>query len=168
VILAWPFAQSAEAEPCLLLDEITAEHDARYLAGSVRGCVDEARYEDAIRVYFAYSNFILFDVQRIWDESAHVVMPELNEFVFISYSFDTINNLREVINKMRDPDSPFLAEVCADVAALGPPAYRPTYMIKRGMHPRRTDDDWLTEGFDPKAAWRKSLMEVNRCPEGTI
>lgn len=164
VVLGFP----VWAEPCLELNEIDTSHDARFLAGSVRGCVDGARYEDAVRMFFAYSNFSLYDQQRVWDESAHVAVQELHAWIFSGYSIDQINALKAVINRLRDPESAFFKETCRDVAAAGPPTYRPTYVIKRGMMPRKTEDDWLTEGFDPAAAWKKALVEINGCPAESL
>lgn len=158
----------ANAEPCLRISEITSEHDARYLAGSMRGCIEEARYEDAIQVFFAYSNFALFDQQRVWDESSHVAVQELHAWIFTGYSQDQVASLKAVIDLLRAPESPLLLETCRMVAHAGPPEYRPTYMIKRGQTPRRTDDDWLSEGFDPSTAWKKALVEINHCPSSVL
>lgn len=161
-------AQTAAADGCLTVNEVRADQDARFLAGTVRRCVDAERYVDAIQIFWAYSNFSLFDQQRVWDESAHVAVQELHGWIFSGYDFDTVNELKAVIAQLRDPESAFIAETCAAVAAAGPPDYRPDYMIKRGMMPRKTDDDWLTEGFDAEAAWQKALVEINGCPMGAV
>lgn len=158
----------ATAEPCLTLDEIDANLDARFMAGSVRGCIETERYEDAIRMFFAYSNFSLYDQQRVWDESAHVAVQELHVWIFSGYSIDQMNALKAVVGRLREPDSKLFRDTCIAVSSAGPPNYRPTYMIKRGMMPRKTDDDWLTEGFDSQAAWQKALIEINGCAEDTF
>ncbi len=158
----------AKAEPCLTLAEITPSLDARFLAGSVRGCIAEARYSDAIRMFFAYSNFSLFDQQRVWDESSHVAVQELHLWIFSGYSQDQMSALKAEIDRLRRPQSPSLLDTCAAVARLGPPSYRPDYMIKRGQIPRRTDTDWRTEGFDPDAAWKKALVDINKCPQAVL
>lgn len=162
------FAQPLAAEECQSLDTLNDQQTARQLASEVRKCVFAEQYEDAVRIFFAYSNFILYDVQRVWDQSAHVVVPELNEFALIGYSYDQTNALKAVIDRMRDPESEFLSETCRAIAKAGPPAYRPTYMIRRGEAPRRSDEDWATQDFDSNIAWRKTLIDVNKCPEGTF
>ncbi|SHG53897.1 hypothetical protein [Cognatishimia maritima] len=162
------FAAPASAESCQTLEDLHAGQTARELAGIVRDCVAQERNENAIEMFWAYSNFSLFDQQRVWDESAHVAVQELHVWIFSGYSFDTINALKAVIARLREPNSAFLAETCKAVAKAGPPDYRPTYMITRGLMPRKSDDDWLTEGFDADAAWQKALVEINGCPEGTL
>ncbi len=157
-------ANTATAEPCLKVKDINSEQDARFLAGAVRTCVDESRYEDAIQLFWAYSNFGLFDQQRVWDESAHVALQELHGWIFSGYSRDDIDALKKHIGRLRDPESAFLAETCQAVKAAGPPTYRPDYMIKRGIMPRKSDDDWLTEGFNSQFAWNKALHTINGCP----
>lgn len=161
-------ANPATAQGCQNLEDLHAGQTARELASIVRACVRDQRYEDAIQNFWAYSNYSLFDQQRVWDESAHVAVQELHGWIFSGFSFDTINALKAEIAKLRDPDSPFLAATCNSVAKAGPPEYRPTYMIKRGMMPRKTDDDWITEGFDADAAWQKALVEINGCPAETL
>ncbi|GAA6208233.1 hypothetical protein NBRC116601_15260 [Cognatishimia sp. WU-CL00825] len=161
-------AQPAAAEPCLTLGDLTPDMDARHLAGSVRGCVQEQRFEDAIQVFWAYSNFALFDQQRVRDESAHVAVQELHGWIFSGYSFETINQLKLVITRLRDPEGAFLHETCRAVALNGPPTYRPSYMIKRGMIPRKSDDDWQVAGFDAQKAWENALININGCPASTV
>lgn len=153
---------------CQTLDDLHAGQTARELASVVRNCVGQKRYETAIEMFWAYSNFSLYDQQRVWDESAHVAVQELHGWIFSGYSFDTINALKVEIARLRDPDGAFLADTCRAVWQAGPPDYRPTYMIKRGMMPRKSDDDWLTEGFDSDAAWRKALIDINGCPASAL
>jgi len=161
-------AGAAWAEPCQTLAELRADQDARHLAGAVRGCVEDERYVDAVQTFWAYSNYALFDQQRVRDESAHVAVQELHGWIFSGYSFAIVEELKKVIADLRNPDGAFLAATCRGVAEAGPPEYRPAYMIKRGMIPRKTDDDWMVDGFDAEAAWRKALVEINGCPVGVV
>ena len=157
-------AAPVAAQECQTLSELHAGQTARVLASVVRDCVSKKRYENAIEMFWAYSNFSLYDQQRVWDESAHVAVQELHGWIFSGYSFDRLNALKAEIARLREPDSPFLEATCRAVAQAGPPNYRPTYMIKRGMMPRKTDDDWQTQAFDSRAAWQKALVEINGCP----
>lgn len=161
--------QTQSTEPqCQALADLRKEQTARELAGIVRACVDEGAHVNAIQTFWAYSNVALFDQQRVKDESAHVAVQELHGWVFSGYSFQTINALKEVIADLRDPESPFLAETCRGVFVAGPPEYRPDYMIWRGIVPRKHEEDWKVEDFDPDAAWRKALVEINGCPEAAL
>lgn len=129
---------------------------------AVRDCVEQGRYDTAITAFFAYNSYILFDQQRVRDESAHVVKDELNVWIFSGYSRDQFNALKPYTAEMRAREGAFYTATCAALHRLGPPAYRPQYMIKRGMIPRKSEEDWQVEGFDPTAAWQEAL-EINGC-----
>lgn len=129
---------------------------------AVRDCVEQGQHGPAVRAFFAYNSYILFDQQRVRDESAHVVKDELNVWIFSGYSRDQFNALKPMINQMRAKEGDFYGATCQALRDLGPPDYHPQYMIKRGMIPRKSDTDWQTEGFDSTAAWAKALS-VNGC-----
>jgi len=148
---------------CITLAELRPTDAPPRLARSVRSCVADGRYEDAIRVFLAYSSYGIFDQQRVSDESGHAALVELHLWIFSGYPKPVMEELRSVIAKVRDRDSDFFKRICANLARVGPPDYRPTYLIERGMQPRKTDADWLVEGFDVATAWRKSLVEINGC-----
>lgn len=161
-------AQANDALPrdfgCLPQAELTRDMHPSELARIVRACAQDKRYEDAIQVYYSYSSYGLFDQQRVRDESAHVVLNELSQWMFSFFDRETMAGLRAAIDKMRDPAHPFFLQTCAAIHALGPPEYRPGYMIRYGMIPRKSDDDWQHDVFDAQAAWRKAVVEINGCP----
>jgi len=136
---------------CINLSELQTSDTPPRLARSVRDCIAQERYEDAMRVFLAYSTFGTFDQQRVRDESGHTAFVELNVWIFGGYR--------------RDEGKLFLA-TCEAIRSAGWPDYRPTYMIERGILPRKTDDDWVTDGYGAAAAWEKALVEVNGCPAG--
>ena len=76
----------------------------------------------------------------------------------------TMTGIRNSIEQMRDPLHPFFLATCKAIQTLGPPEYRPAYMIRYGIVPRKSDDDWQHEAFDSEAAWDKALVEINGCP----
>lgn len=162
-------AQANDALPrefgCLNQAEITNDMHPSELARSVRACVQDQRYDDAVQVYYTYSSYGLYDQQRVRDESAHVVLGELSQWMFSFFDRTTMTALRASIDKLRDTEHPFFLATCATLKTLGPPMYRPGYMIRYGMMPRKSDDDWQHDDFDPDAAWRKAVVEINACPD---
>lgn len=175
ILMAWGLmcpallcAQANDVLPrdfgCLAQTELRADMHPSELARIVRACSEAGRYEDAVRVYYTYSSYGLFDQQRVRDESAHVVLSELSQWMFAFLDRTTMTGLRAVIDQMRDPASDVFQATCATLAALGQPDYRPGYMIRYGMIPRKDDDDWQHERFDAAAAWRKAVVEINGCP----
>lgn len=151
---------------CVPAGGVTTDMTARELASAVRTCVEEDDLERAVQLYLTYSNYILFDQQRVKDESAHVVVGELNSWIFTGYSFKKIQALKVWIDKLRDPEDDFLPQTCDLIKQAGYPTYKPDYMIVRGMIPRKSDEDWKVADFDADAAWDKALHEVNTCPRG--
>lgn len=131
-----------------------------------RACIMEERPDAAIAAFWVYNSYLLYDQQRVRDESAHVIKGELNSWIFAGLSRGQIDALKVWVDRMRGPGDAFHAEVCGALAALGPPGYRPDYMIVRGMIPRKSADDWRSEDFDAGRAWRVATEEENGC--GTV
>lgn len=161
-------AQMNETPPrdfgCIAQSEITPDMHPSELARIVRHCAAAQRFEDAVQVYYTFSSYGLYDQQRVRDESAHVVLGELSQWMFAFLDRNTMTGLRAAIDQMRDPGSALFQDTCAKLTALGPPDYRPGYMIRYGMIPRKSDDDWMAQDFDSAAAWGKAVTEINGCP----
>lgn len=171
MVAGWFGAVPAHAEDvppprslgCLELTEIRPAHTARDLAGAVRVCVDDGRHGDAFALFIAYNSVAVFDQQRVRDTSAHLVLHDLNMWVFTGYSRNQITSLKGNAAAFRDTSSAFHRDVCAALVALPPPRYRPSYMIAAGQMPRKDAADWQVKGFDPAVAWQTSVLEVNGC-----
>jgi hypothetical protein len=165
LMLASPAAaQSSATSDCRSLSSITADMTARALASATRACANQGDPRSAIQLYLTYSSFILFDQQRVKDESAHIIVSELNSWILTGYYYDQMQDLKVWIDQLRDPESDYLRETCAGILAIGPPSYRPDYMIIRGMQPRKSAEDWHVAGFDPNLAWDRAVHEINPCP----
>ncbi|MEM9580875.1 MAG: hypothetical protein AAF891_09330 [Pseudomonadota bacterium] len=149
---------------CLAQSQLRNDMHPSELARIVRHCTEAGRFDDAVQVYYTYSSYGLFDQQRVRDESAHVVLGELSQWMFAFLDRPMMNGLRGSIDQMRDPGSELFRDTCRKLAVLGPPDYRPAYMIRYGMMPRKNDDDWQHEVFDARAAWAKATQEINGCP----
>jgi len=149
---------------CISLSELNTGYPPPKLARSVRDCVAQGRFDDAMQVFLAYSSYGMFDQQRVRDESGQAVLGELNLWIFSGYSIDVMDQLRSSVGRLRQRDGALFLQACAALAKAGPPSYRPDYMIERAMMPRRSDEDWHVEGFSVAVAWEKSLVEINGCP----
>lgn len=161
------YSQDLRRHGCPPPAEVTAGITARQLASATRACMDEGDPRRAVQLYLVYSSFILFDQQRVKDESAHVIVGELNSWIFTGFDFAQMQALKIWVDELRDPTSGFLHETCEGVRAVGYPTYHPDYMIVRGMIPRKSDDDWQVEEFDADLAWDNALYEINPCPRPT-
>ncbi len=159
------YSQDIRRYGCLPPAEVTSGITARELASATRACMDQDDPRRAVQLYLAYSSFILFDQQRVKDESAHVIVGELNSWIFTGYDFAQMQELKTWVDELRSPESVFLSETCDEIKAVGSPTYRPDYMISRGMIPRKSDDDWMVEPFNAQTAWSKALYDINPCPQ---
>ncbi len=172
--LVWYFSAGVAVQPahaqfnemaCIELSELQTGDSPRLLARSVRDCIAQERYDDAMRLFLGYSAYGTFDQQRVRDESGHAAFVELNSWIFGGYRRAVLDELKLVSARLREGGA-FFADTCAAIRAVGWPEYRPTYMIERGIVPRKTDDDWVRDGFAAAAAWEMALVEVNGCPAG--
>ncbi len=158
----WAQAAQSNDMSCITLSELQHIDTPPQLARSVRDCIAQERYDDAMRLFLAYSVYGTFDQQRVRDESGHTAFIELNSWIFGGYRGDVIDALRLVSGKLREQGE-FFRATCSAIRDAGWPSYRPTYMIERGMMPRKADDDWFADGFDAAAAWEEALVVVNKC-----
>ena len=116
-------AQANDALPrefgCIAQDEISNDMHSSELARIVRACATEQRYDDAVQVYYIYSSYGLYDQQRVRDESAHVVLGELSQWMFAFLDRTTMTGIRASIDKLRDPEHPFFQDTCVEIEELG-------------------------------------------------
>ena len=116
-------AQANDALPrefgCIGQDEISNDIHSSELARIVRACAAEQRYDDAVQVYYIYSSYVLYDQQRVRDESAHVVLGELSQWMFAFLDRTTMTGIRASIDKLRDPEHPFFQDTCVEIEELG-------------------------------------------------
>lgn len=149
---------------CIAQTAVQRDHSPSELARAVRACINEGAYAQAMQVYYTYSAFTLFDQQRVRDETAHIVLQDLTPWIFLGYPYAVMAELKAQADRLRDTEGAFLAETCATLRATGWPVYRPTYMIRQGMIPRKHAEDWGHADFDPAVAWERAVSEVNNCP----
>lgn len=152
---------------CFEIERLSPDYTARELVDSVRKCVDEGRHGDAMALFIAYNSYALFDQQRVRDETAHLVLEDLNAWVFSGMWSDDMGVLKRYAEQFRDADSAYHQRICSALWKIGPPNYRPSYMIVAGQMPRRDDEDWRVAEFDPGAAWTKAASEINGCVDLT-
>ena len=170
-ILAGPPGQVGQAQTvapppqlaCFEIEGLTPDQTARDLAGSLRQCVDEGRHGDAMALFVAFNSYALFDQQRVRDTTAHLVLDELNGWVFSGMWSDDMGVLKRYAEQFQDAGSAYHRRICSALWQVGPPSYRPTYMIVAGQMPRRDDADWQTERFDPETAWITAVHDTNGC-----
>lgn len=154
--------------PCFEIEALQPDHTALELGGAVRSCVEAGRHGDGMALFIAFNSYSLFDQQRVRDNTAHEVLRELNQWIFNGMGKDDIDVLRRYAEQLREGDNAYQDRICNALWAVGPPSYRPSYMISFGQMPRKDDDDWQVEGFDPQSAWKVAVGEENHCGDAKL
>lgn len=149
---------------CITLDQLSPSIAPPQLARSVRDCIDNDRFEDAIRLFLAYSVYGRYDRLRVRDQVYNKALTDLNNWMFGNYPPIVIFSLRDIAVQLKDRESRFLLLACDAIAAAGAPDYEPYFMIGRGIASELENIDWRVDNFDAAAAWRKSMVEINGCP----
>lgn len=159
-----PPAGAQSLDPgCRALSGYGPEVPPPVLARGIRNCIAEARFAEAVEVFVGFNSHLLFDQQRVRDVTAHVAVQDLNRIALEGLKPEERAAMRAILERFGDPGDPVHVSICAAVAERGTPGYVPLYMIGRGANPLKSEDDWRTPGFDPQAAWRRALVEINGC-----
>lgn len=122
---------------------------------------DGGRGASLFMTALAYSRY---DVERVADRTAHQGFEVLKMSTFEPFSDEEKALFDGDIDAVSD-DPEAWSGFCAQLRALGPPAYRPDYMILHGLHGTAAGDNGLVPGFDPESAWRLTEKYM-RCSSG--
>ena len=107
-----------------------------------------------------------YDIDRVADRTAHQGLEVLKLSSFEPFSEADKTLIQEQLNVFFSSPEANL-QFCAQLRALGPPAYHPDYMIQHGM---QAFQPWSQEGinglvadFDPDATWQMVVDRYMRC-----
>ena len=148
---------------CRSLAEIEDAIIPPRLVQIIRTCLREDQFDYAVEVFVGYNSHLLFDQQRVADETAHVVVQELNTLLLEGLSSDEMSAMRDRLSAFKTQGSATHVAICEAMAERGKPNYKPDYMIYKAANPLKSDQDWRTEAFDPDVAWRRATVELNGC-----
>jgi GTPase Era involved in 16S rRNA processing len=148
---------------CITLDNIQNVDTAADLVAAYAACRDTGRYDDAVQLLLAAGTYAYFDTLRVADTTSHdalVAMEANNPPSDAERPF-----MMATIKKSYDRGSPAMMKICVVLKQVGPPDYRPDYMIRHGMGSffGGGGNDGLVADFDAKAAWKTSLDKWLHC-----
>ena len=159
--------QATRDLPCLAPDELKAAHTPADLAPAIVRCAQGGRPEDGLFLFATMIGFAAFDGQRVTDPTAAQARDALSmqvgstlkngdPAVFAGWS--------RTMNAALQKGSPLTPAQCDLLARLGPPNYRPDYMIAHGMKAvAGSDEPPLKADFDADATWKSVLTNFLRC-----
>ena len=131
---------------------------------AVRKCVDAEKYADGVFLYALAGVYGRFDALRVVDKTAHQAILALQMRELWDTPEPNKDRMQEKwLNAVTDKKQH--DELCSKISLIGPPNYRPDYMIQHGMDAfNGIQGDGLVGNFDDKAGWGKALDTYLHCP----
>jgi hypothetical protein len=158
---------------CPSLASLDGSQTPDRLYRGVAPCLRSADQDTAVVLFGLAAAYGRFDAKRVADPSAHQASTLLR-----------LVALQELDASQRQALSQGMAaalarpagrpNLCATVERIGPPTYRPDYMLRHGLAQLKRDvtgagadtpaaSGGLVEGFDANAAWNEVLDDFLRC-----
>ncbi len=148
---------------CVASETVSATDTAADIASGVRACIKEGDYDRMADLVLVANAYAYYDTLRVTDPTAHAAVTALFADRFLGLSRSQRRRVLRAVEKLRG-DEKRIGGLCATLAAVGPPRYRPTYMIAHGLmsFPGMPKESPLRE-IDTVAGWRKVLVEFVNC-----
>ncbi len=149
---------------CVAAEAVSATDTAADIASGARTCLDEGDYARMADLLLVANVYAYYDTLRVADQSAHAALGALFADRFGGISKSQADRYMDAFRALV-ADGKRLGGLCSMLSALGPPEYRPTYMIAHGLgsFPGMVEGSPLRE-IDTAAGWRKALGYA-KCPD---
>ena len=156
----------ASAQPCLSRSQITAATTPATMMAALPRCVQENRMEDAVDMFNIAGIFAYFDRQRVVDETAHGAYEAMKMQAVIAMGDELTKRFEASMKYQSAPERmpAYIAQMCTFSKRVGPPTYKPTYMLAHGMSAFIDRPGGLVPGFDPAQGWQTTLTKYLKCP----
>lgn len=155
---------------CIAPAEFKPQYTPADLAPAIVACAQAGRTEDALFLFATMIGYAAFDGQRVTDETAAQARSVLSIQVgqtLKNGDADVFAAWEKTLRTALDKGSPLTPEQCALHRELGPPDYRPDYMIAHGIKAvTGSDEPPLKSDFDAAATWDAVLTNFLRCDAG--
>ena len=149
---------------CVAAQTVSNTDTAADIASGARACLDTGDYEGMADLMLVANSFAYYDTLRVTDPSARAALTALFVDRFEDISTAQRDRVGTAINALVQNDSR-VGALCAKLAALGPPEYRPTYMIAHGLATVVGEQrEPPIREIDRASGWEEALTFA-RCPE---
>ena len=131
----------------------------------VADCIDKGDVKNGVSLYALAGVYGRFDTMRVADKTAHQALLALQMGAIDPLPEEKKQLLTKEVQLVFH-DKVKINEICTAIRALGPPAYKPNYMIQHGMGAfmGSSDKNALVADFDPKVSWDNALSGYLHCP----
>jgi hypothetical protein len=150
---------------CVRPDKLRNTYTPADLYRSNAECIKLADYDSAVYSSALAGVYARYDTMRVADSTAHQAQSVLPMKYLASLAEEQKKAFTSRLSAVAGSAGK-LAALCADIRKIGPPDYRPTYMIQHGMSAflvGKTENS-LVPNFDGAASWEKSLNSYLHCP----
>lgn len=124
-------------------------------------CLKEQAFSEAAGLYLTGMAYGFFDTKRVSDKTAHQAISVLRMNLFGALPQAVLDQLQSALTSITSDNT----GICENLTQLGPPAYKPIYMIQHGMgaFTGQSTKDGVVENFDSETAWKDALSTITKC-----
>lgn len=174
VKLVWPAVANFDADPlpsqrsdgieCMDKTKVDSNISPVELWKSIGQCINTERYEAGVYLYAVAGAYGRFDGMRVADKTAQQATKILPMATFGMFSGEKVEAFQNHIKRTLGDDRIRIA-LCAEIAALPPPSYVPTYMLNHGMAAFTSDSQASPYAvpFNPNEAWPIAVRDYLLC-----
>lgn len=148
---------------CISLQQARPSYTPADLYPGVAACIAEGKMTAAIELMVLAGAYGRFDVMRVSDESAKDAMTVIQMQAYANLSDPQRESFMRTLE--REGEDPKAERIrCEKVSRLGPPQYRPDYMIQHGMGAfTGKAGNGLLPDFEPSEAWEQIRTGYLKC-----
>jgi hypothetical protein len=150
---------------CADQTQLSAQDTPADLYSGVAKCIRQGDNPRAMFMFAKAGVYGRFDSLRVADKTAHQAVQVLQMTYIGPLDEQKRDAFRESLQKaLIDPKE--LQSTCDALRRIGPPNYRPEYMIQHGLgaFDNKGSAEPFVPGFDARAAWEQSLSGYLHCP----
>jgi hypothetical protein len=149
---------------CVDVENVSAVDTPVDLFNAAALCAQKDDYKRAAALVTVGTLFGRFDIERVSDKSSHDAVMMLRIGMASKLTKEQVSGVEAAMkSNARTPG--FSSGLCAKMSSLGPPQYRPDYMIRHGMNAFTggTKGGEMVAPFDAREAWTKDFQQYLLC-----
>lgn len=159
--------QSNHALACIALDDAKPDYTPADLYPAVAACIVDDKMVDAVNLMVLAGAYGRFDRLRVADGTAHQATTVLQMQAYADLPESKRQSFMQAVEReVKDPVAN--RKRCMKIDHLGPPKYRPDYMIPHGMGAFTGKyGDGLVPNFDSSSGWNQVRTGYLECPSAS-
>lgn len=150
---------------CVGAENLENRYTPADLYPAMTKCLSQSDYKKAVFISALAGVYARFDTLRVADKTAHDANAVLRMQATANVSDEQKKTFRKTMQDITGNPADF-AQMCRDIAHIGPPSYFPDYMIQHGMAAfDQNGGSVLVPDFNIADGWQTSLDSYLHCPK---